>query len=160
MADLKVGVGVESIDIFDGNTLIVSHRRQFTLGTDSLILDHYLDQLARKPGALWDCKAIHELAADELFRHLWNHLMSLFPKIDENEKLRHAQKTFIDILRLRRTYSMDQLRSGIKKAIEWRCCISASSIECIIAGILKPEQLPSEAVFKRINIPDWEEGAA
>jgi transposase len=156
MADLRVGIGIESIDIFDGNTLIVSHRRQFTLGTDSLILDHYLDQLARKPGALWDCKAINEVAKDELYLHLWNHLMSLFPKMDENQKLRYAQKTFIDILRLRRTYSMDQLRSGIKKAIDCRCSISASSIECIIAGILKPEQLTSEPAFKRFNIPHWE----
>jgi transposase len=154
MANLKVGIGVESIDIFDGDTLIVSHRRQFTLGTDSLFLDHYLDQLARKPGALWDCKAISEIANDEIFLHLWNHLMALFPKMDENHKLRYAQKIFIDILRLKRTYSMDQLRNGIKKAIECRCCISAPSLACIITGLLKPEQLPSD--LKYLNIPNWE----
>jgi hypothetical protein len=155
MRDLRIGIGVESIDVFDSNTLIVSHKRQFTLGADSLILDHYLDQLARKPGALWDCKAIHEVATDEIFLHLWNHLMSLFPKADENQKLRGAQKTFIDILRLRRKHSIEKLKDGIKKAIECRCCISASSIACIIEGILKPEQLPSEEALKRFNIPKW-----
>lgn len=153
---LKVGMGPESIDVFEGNTLIISHKRQFTLGADSLILDHYLDQLARKPGALWDCKAIHEVADDEVLLLLWNHLISLFPKLkDDNQKLRSAQTTFIDILRLRRTYSMDQLRNGIQKAIECGCCISASSIECIIRGILKPDQLPFEGVLRQITIPKW-----
>lgn len=155
MINLRVGIGAESIDVFAGNTLIISHKRQFTLGSDSLILDHYLDQLARKPGALWDCKAIYEVATDEVFLHLWNHLMSLFPKADENLRLRGAQKTFIDILHLKRRYSEEKLKNGIKKAIECGCCISASSIECIIEGILRPEQLPSEAALKRFNIPKW-----
>ena len=155
MINLRVGIGAELIDIFDGNTLIVSHKRQFTLGSDSLILDHYLDQLTRKPGALWDCKAIREVATDELFLHLWNHLMSLFPKADENLKLRGAQKTFIEILHLRRKYSTEKLRNGIKKTIECGCCVSASSIECIIEGILKPDQLPSAKAFKHFNTLKW-----
>src|SRR5262249_24758040 len=130
-ANLKVGIGAELIDIFDGDTLIVSHRRVFTAGIDSLILDHYLDQLSRKPGALWDCKAIHEVATDEVFQLLWKQLMSRFPELkDENIRLKAAQKNFIEILYLRRRFSANQLRDGIKKAIECRSSISAASIEC------------------------------
>ena len=116
---LKVGIGAELIDIYNGDNLIVSHRRLFTLGKDSLILDHYLDQLSRKPGALWDCKAIYEVATDEVFQLLWKHLMSRFPELkDEDKKLRAAQIKFIEILYLKRRFPEDQLKSGIKKAID------------------------------------------
>lgn len=154
MTDLRVGVGAELIDIFDGDVLIVRHKRQFTLGKDSLILDHYLDQLSKKPGALWDCKAIQEIATDEVLLLLWKHLMSRFPELkDENIRLRAAQTNFIEILLLKRNFSVEQMREGIKKAMACGICISAASIECIIRGIQRPDQLPSETF--RIDVPKW-----
>lgn len=67
LAYLRVGIGAEIVDLYDGNSLVASHTRQFIVGKDSLFLDHYLGQLCRKPGALWDCKAVQEYTKDELF---------------------------------------------------------------------------------------------
>jgi transposase len=151
LAMLKVGLSAESVEIFDGETLIVIHRRQFILGKDSLVLDHYLDQLGRKPGALWDCKAIQEIANDDLLLLLWEKLMSLYPGlIDHNTKLRTAQTTFIDILRLRRNYPDLEWRNGIREALQCGST-TAASIECIIRGIHSIEAIKTESKVVFIN---------
>lgn len=160
LSTLRVGLGAESVEIFDGETLIVIHQRQFITGKDSLILDHYLDQLCRKPGALWDCKAIQEIANDDLLLLLWTKLMSLYPGLaDHNVRLRAAQTSFIDILRLRRSYSNTEWRNGIQEAL--RCgSTTAASIECIIRGIHKIEIIDDKTeprgLFTNIKLPEWE----
>lgn len=135
MGHLRVGIGVESVDIFAGEALVVKHKRQFTLGKDSLVLDHYLDQLGRKPGALWDCKAIQEVAKDEVLLLLWERLISRYPALANNNiKLRTAQTNFIDVLRLRHRYPEIEWKNGIERALQCGST-SAASIECIIRGI-------------------------
>jgi transposase len=48
---LEVRVGAEHIDVLDGATVVVRHGRG-RKGDEILVLDHYLEVLARKPGAL------------------------------------------------------------------------------------------------------------
>ncbi len=156
---LRVGLGAESVEIFDGETLIVIHQRQFITGKDSLVLDHYLDQLCRKPGALWDCKAIQEIANDDLLLLLWGKLMSLYPGlVDHNIRLRAVQTSFIDILRLRRSYTDIEWRNGIKEALQCGSTTSAS-IECIIRGIhtikATDDKTESKGMFTSIKFPEW-----
>ena len=157
---LRIGLSAESIEIFNGETLVVIHQRQFITGKDSLVLDHYLDQLCRKPGALWDCKAIQEIANDDLLLLLWDKLMSPYPGlIDHNIRLRTAQTSFIDILRLRRNYTDIEWRNGIKEALQCGSTTSAS-IECIIRGIhiiqATDGKTESRRMFTGIKFPEWE----
>jgi len=142
---LRVGIGAFVIEIFNGEEFIVAHERKFVPGDDSLLLDHYLDQLCKKPGALWDCKAMQELANDEVLLELWEKLMERYPKLSNKntEKFRAAQTNFIEVLMLRKHYQEAEWKCAIKKALE--CGVTeAAAIECIIRGLITPK-IPVEA---------------
>jgi transposase len=160
LTSLRVGIGARVIELFNGDEFIVEHKRQFVPGNDSLFLDHYLDQLSNKPGALWDCKAIHEVSNDEVLLRLWEMLIERFPCLKDNQvKLRSAQTDFIEVLMLKRRYTETEWRNGIKKAMACGAT-SAASIDCIIQGIMTPEMVGdaqnAQKKLVSINIPRWE----
>ena len=49
---LTARIGGTRIEVADGGTIVASHERSLTRGTQTLVLDHYLEILARKPGAM------------------------------------------------------------------------------------------------------------
>jgi len=159
---LRIGVGAFVIEIYCGEEFIIEHERKFELGADSLMLDHYLDQLCKKPGALWDCKAIRELTNNEVLFDLWEKLVERYPKlsIKNPSKFRAAQTSFIEVLMLRRRYSEATLNNAIKKALECGAT-DAAAIECIIRGITEPK-IPIEAQqavsnkLSHLHIHSWE----
>lgn len=160
LAHLRIGIGAFTIEFFNEDEFIVEHKRQFAPGNDSLFLDHYLDQLSTKPGALWDCKAIHEISHDEELLRLWEMLIARFPNLNDDQiKLRGAQTDFIEVLMLRRRYKENEWRDGIKKATACGAT-SAASIACIIEGIMTPEIVDNKkSAQKKIAItttPKWE----
>ena len=111
-SNLRVAVGVFKIQIYTEYELIATHMRQYRNGQDSLILNHYLDQLIRKPGALWDCKAAKNHKFEPELIELWNRLYSRMDK-------RKANKEFIKILLLRRISSFDEFESAIGLALQY-----------------------------------------
>ena len=62
--------------IYDEDELIAEDLRKYKKGEDSLFLDHYLMQLSRKPGALWDCAPIKQLTFQPELIELWERLSS------------------------------------------------------------------------------------
>lgn len=161
-AQLRIGIGAFAIEIYCGEEFVVEHDRKFEPGADSLMLNHYLDQLYKKPGALWDCKAIQELVEDEILVDLWQKLVERYPKLPlkHPEKFKSAQINFIEVLMLRRRYPETVWKNATKKALECGA-IEAAAIECIIRGITEPkksieaEQAVSEKL-SHLHIPSWE----
>ena len=49
---VAVRLGADTVSALDGGTVIASHVRSLHKGTEDLVLDHYLEVLTRKPGAL------------------------------------------------------------------------------------------------------------
>lgn len=49
---LDVMLGAETIEVFHASRLVARHARALHKGSEVLVLDHYLEVLARKPGAL------------------------------------------------------------------------------------------------------------
>lgn len=161
LAYLRVGIGAFTIEIFSDEEFIVEHERKFVPGADSLLLDHYLDQLCKKPGALWDCKAMQELAGDTVLFELWEKLIDRHPKLNFKNpaKLRAAQTEFIEILMLRRRYQETEWKNAIKKALECGAT-EAAAIECIIRGVITPKIAveAQQAVLEKLShmhIPSW-----
>lgn len=109
---LRVGIGVFTIMIYQAHELVVEHRRQYMKGDDSLILEHYLPQLKKKPGALWDCAAVKTHAFEPELLQLWERLSLRLDK-------REANAEFINTLLLRRTYGTDNLFTAIGLALEY-----------------------------------------
>ena len=57
---VRVQLGASTITIFDRTTKVAVHERVMARGGQSLILDHYLEVLARKPGALPGATALQQ----------------------------------------------------------------------------------------------------
>jgi hypothetical protein len=55
---LDVVLGADTVDVLDGRQVVAAHQRAVHKGTEVLVLDHYLEVLLRKPGALRGASAL------------------------------------------------------------------------------------------------------
>ncbi len=55
---LEVRLGADTIRVLDAGTVVATHTRSLHKGSEDLILDHYLEVLTRKPGALAGATAL------------------------------------------------------------------------------------------------------
>lgn len=109
---VKVGIGVFTLAIYHAQELIAQHQRQYTKGDDSLILEHYLPQLKKKPGAFWDCQAVQSHTFEPELQELWQRL-SL--RLEKGE----ANREFVKTLLLRREYGTENLLTAIGLALSY-----------------------------------------
>lgn len=119
-ARVRVGLGIFDLKIFVNEVCIATHARQFA-ERDSLLLDHYLDQLKRKPGALWDCKVVQQEPFDE-------DVLSLRRRLEERYGNREANQQFIQILLMRRRVGNSAWIETIRTALSTNA-IEAGAIE-------------------------------
>jgi len=151
---VRVAISAFKITIHSKDELIYEHVRIFAKGVDSLVLDHYLDQLRKKPGALWDCKATKGLLNDIALESIWERLLERHP-------FRKAQKDFIDILYLRKKYEENHWQAGINKALDCGA-YDPTAIESIIKMLLTPSSKCNEIatqeqfLSRNLNVPKWE----
>ena len=64
---VRVQLGASQVRIFDRATQVAAHERLIARGGQSLILDHYLEVLQRKPGALPGATALAQARAAGTF---------------------------------------------------------------------------------------------
>jgi hypothetical protein len=57
---VRVQLGASQVRVFDGKTQVAVHERVIARGGQSLILDHYLEVLLRKPGGLPGATALQQ----------------------------------------------------------------------------------------------------
>ena len=151
---VRVAIGAFTITIYNKDELIHEHVRMFARGVDSLILDHYLDQLRKKPGALWDCKVTRGLLEDIALEAIWERLL-------ERNPIRKARKDFIEVLYLKKKYEENAWKIGVNKALDCGA-YDPTAIESIIKMLLTPNSTLNEKstqellVSQNLHIPKWE----
>lgn len=128
------------MDITHDEKLIIQHPRKFEKGEDSLLLDHYLDQLQKKPGAFWDCKATKNLVLE-------GDLEVISQELEARYTPRQAQLEFIKILSLKRLFDHTMWAKAIKKAIECQSFESAA-VESILRLLTTPPELSHEVEIR------------
>jgi len=121
---LKVHASVFKIYIYDGMSLITEHERKYLPGEDSLILDHYLDQLEKKPTAIAHAKVIKDHPFEAHLTTFWGLL-----KIKHGEKL--GNQEFIKVLLLKRQSSAHDFECAIKLALSYQA-INSDGVKSII----------------------------
>lgn len=57
---LTARIGGTAIEVTDGGTVVASHERSVVRGSQTMVLDHYLEILSRKPGAMPGALATHQ----------------------------------------------------------------------------------------------------
>ncbi len=135
---LRVALSVDQVEIFDKHELITSHVRQYGKA-DSLQLEHYLNQLLRKPNAFWHCKAVYQHKFESILMQIWQRLRE---KHDNKE----ANRQFVAILMLKRKFSEKQIREAIELALEYGAIEYAA-----VKNIIYQLEMPCN-YFKQDNI--------
>ena len=116
LAGLRVHarVGAREIEIHHGGQLIACHERQHGRFGVAASLDHYLELLARKPGALAGSLALSQ----ERERGAWPSAFDkLWGKIAERYGASEAARQMIDVLLLAREHSAGEVEQAVRGAL-------------------------------------------
>lgn len=130
---VRAALTISEIEIFKGNELIVVHKRQYGK-KDTLKLDHYLDQLQRKPGAFPYAKAVTQ-------SQFHTDLVEMQNRLSDKYGSKEANRQFVSLLLLRREWSQEELLTGVKKALQVGAIDSAA-----VETILRQKQLSETQV--------------
>ena len=150
-ASVRVLLGVFQIKIFKDDEMIARHNRQYGY-EDSLILDHYLDQLQYKAGAIRDSKVIQNHNFDPRLQEMWRRLL-------ERHKTKEANRQFVKILLLGRCFSQEDLLKAITVCLRLGA-IDHAAVETTLkrqtnqSVIFDEEKLKSQ--LKSIEQKSWE----
>ena len=111
---VRVQLSAEHLEIFDGATLVATHPRLTTRGASRLALDHYLEILAGKPGALPGSTALAQARAAGVFT-------ATHEAFWQAARARHGDgdgtRALIEVLLLHRRLSHAAVLAGIRAAL-------------------------------------------
>jgi transposase len=103
---LKLHVSAYTLKAYSGGELIATHTRKFLQGDDSYQIDHFLDQLERKPRAIKFSKVMTKIDLPKYLVELQERLRN---RMDEQR----ANLEFIKILKMKRTCSSNDFEIAI-----------------------------------------------
>jgi hypothetical protein len=125
---IDVRLGAETIDAFDGKLIVASHDRLVGRGGESLILDHYLEVLRIKPGALPGATALARARASGAFStdhdDYWQ---TARRRLGD----RAGTRAVIEVMLAHRQLPDDAVRAGIRA--------------CLAVGVVDPDVVIVEA---------------
>jgi transposase len=122
---LDVRVGAETIEVFDGARRVASHARGLK-GDEVLVLDHYLEVLAYKPGALPGATALARARRAGGFGSIHEHYWT-----EARRRLgdRDGTKALIEVLLLHRVLPAGAVIAGMTGAL------AAGSVDPAVVAI-------------------------
>lgn len=100
--------------VFDGKTLVARHERATVRGSASLTLDHYLEVLIRKPGALPGAAALVQARASGAFTATHEAFWAAARKAHGDSG---GTRALVEVLLLHRHHSAGQVLAGLQAAL-------------------------------------------
>jgi transposase len=112
----KVAVRVHPlrVEISHGGRIVATHDRLHLRGAESLVLDHYLEVLARKPGAFPGSLPLHQARASGAFPASYDRLWA---KLTERAGQRAGTRGLIEVLLLHRSFPKEVLHRAVEQAL-------------------------------------------
>lgn len=147
---VDVRVGAETIEILDGHRTVAAHPRGLK-GDEVLTLDHYLEVLNYKPGALAGSTALARARAGGAFGEAHERLWAT-----ARRKLgdRDGTRALIEVLLLHRTLDAASVAAGIDRALAaGSCSADVIAIEARRAGEAKAPVIPIGEGLSRFDRP-------
>src|SRR5213080_1751403 len=116
---VRVKLSANELRVFDGAALAAVHPRLAAAGAEHLVLDHYLEILARKPGALAGSAALAQARAAGVFtaahQQFWDRARA---RLGDGP----GTKALIGVLLLHRRMPAAQVTAGITAALAAGSC--------------------------------------
>ena len=125
---LEVAIGAEEIVVSRSGTVVARHERLVERGTESLHLDHYLEVLVRKPGALASSVPLAQARQSGAFTPLHD---AYWAEARRQLGDRLGTNALIDALLLSRSLPKDAVAAGMSAALE--LCTVAPEVVAIEA---------------------------
>ncbi len=100
--------------VFDGKTLVAQHERATARGSASLTLDHYLEVLVRKPGALPGATALVQARAAGTFTSTHEAFWAAARKAQGDAD---GTRTLVEVLLLHRHLNAEHVLAGLRAAL-------------------------------------------
>jgi hypothetical protein len=135
-----------SIEVWSGGARVAVHERSYERGVEVLDLEHYLDVLDKKPGALPGARPLAQWRAQGLWPESFDRLWALW-----QERLgKHAgTRAMVDLLLLTRVHGWSAVQRAVDEALTLGCT-DASAVNCLLA--------PSESATAPANLSPEELG--
>jgi transposase len=112
--NVRVQLGASEVVVFDGRTPVARHERSAAKGGHVLVLDHYLEILQRKPGALPGATALAQARAAGTFTATHDAFWAAARKALGDSA---GTRALIDVLLLHRHMAHADVLSGITAAL-------------------------------------------
>jgi transposase len=127
------------VEVWQERRCVARHERSFDRYQAVLDLEHYLDVLERKPGALAGSTALQQWRErglwPESFDRLWQSLRERHGKPEGTREM-------IELLRLGRRHGWKELQKGMEQALALGCTDAAAVRHLLVAGELQHRELP------------------
>jgi hypothetical protein len=110
----RVLLNASDLVVFDGRTEIARHERLMTKGSTRIDLDHYLEVLLRKPGALPGAKGLEQTRASGRFTPVHDAWWAAACKARGDAD---GTRALIEVLKLHRHLPHDHVVAGLATAL-------------------------------------------
>ena len=120
---------VDWVEVYAGLERIARHGRSYERGTDVLDLDHYLELLLRKPGALDNAKPLRAANLSPIYGQYREELQV---------HQRRGDREFVRVLMLHREFPTDQVETAVAQALRLRVH-DAEGVRQMLLGAPRPQ---------------------
>jgi transposase len=116
---VEVRLHAQRLEAFHQGQCVATHARLYTRHGEQLVLDHYLELLRAKPGALARSRPLRS-ARDQgrwpsEYDQLWRALKAAYGETE-------GTRQFVEVLLLLRVVDAEELRIAMGLALEYGCC--------------------------------------
>ena len=112
---VQVRLGAHQLEVLDGGQVVAVHQRSLHKHTQDLVLDHYLEVLARKPGALAGSTALAQARAQGVFTGQHEAFWTQARRVHGDGA---GTRALVAVLLLHRTLPADMVLAGIDAALK------------------------------------------
>jgi transposase len=140
---VQVKLGPSLLTVWQEGRCVAEHERCYGRYQEVLNLEHYLDVLLHKPGALAGSKPLAQWRQlgrwPASYDRLWEQLM-------ERQGKQKGTREMIELLRLGRSHGQERLRTAVEEALGLGCADTATVRYLLTAGQLQRATPPPLAV--------------
>ena len=139
----QVRVLPSAIEVWYGGVCVALHERCYTRGAEVFNLEHYLDVLDRKPGALPGARPLTQWRAQGLWPESFDRLWAIW---QERLGKHAATRAMVDLLLLVPAHGWAAVKVAVEKALALGCS-DESAVQCLLTqanAALSPAKLSPE----------------
>ena len=145
---VRVSLQASRVRIFDGRTLVADHPRRIARTGSVVDLDHYLEVLAIKPGALPGSTALAQARACGAFTTAHEDFWIASRRVNGDAD---GTRQLIDVLLLHRSHAAEDVIAGIRAALTVGAVtaddVAVETRRHVAAGGASPDRHPADHVL-------------